>query len=127
VGASGLDALKSPALEVSGNAHVMGRFIDNNFPKLMPLGGSLASSGIYVAKIGSHGSSLVYATMLAFSGPDADVTALAADASGAVYLTVSTAGGRPVVNAFQSRLTGTINGFAAALNGKTGAFQYLTY
>ena len=44
VGASGLEALKSLALDASGNVYVMGRFMYNNFPKLMPLGGSLTSS-----------------------------------------------------------------------------------
>jgi uncharacterized protein (TIGR03437 family) len=101
VGASGPAAIKSLALDASDNVYVLGRFLYNNFPKLMPLGGSLTASGIYVAKLSSDGSSLAYATMVAFSGADTDVTALAVDASGAVYLTGFTSGELPVVNAFQ--------------------------
>ena len=101
LGGSGYNALTGMAIDKSGNVYLTG-FAPSNFPKLTLLPGYPAqSSGFYVAKLSADGSSLLYSSMLPIP-PEDSVSGLAVDAAGAVYLTGSTSGGLPIVNALQN-------------------------
>lgn len=102
LGGGGYSSLAGMALDNSGNVYLTGLYGSTGFPKLAPLPDyPTTTSGPFVVKLSSDGSSLLYATMLPISASDT-ISGLAVDAAGAVYLTGSTQGGLPLVNAFQS-------------------------
>jgi uncharacterized protein (TIGR03437 family) len=106
LGGSGHNGLAGMALDAAGDVYLAGTPGGPDFPKLTPLAGAtLLPLGHFAAKLSADGSSLVYATMIPPYAPQDALTALAVDASGSVYLTGSSSGGLPVVNAFQSAIS----------------------
>jgi len=101
LGGFGENTLTGMAIDKSGNVYLAGT-TDSNFPNLAPLPGyPLQPAEFYVAKLSADGSSLLYSSMLPIPSWNS-VSGLAVDAAGAVYLTGSTSGGLPVMNAFQN-------------------------
>ncbi len=104
LGGPGDDLVKAIALGPGGKLYFTATYDYNWIPNLTLLPGQAPGSRVYVAALSGDGSSLVFATVL----PVAPVTltpitatALAVDATGAVYLTGFTLDGVPTVNAFQ--------------------------
>jgi photosystem II stability/assembly factor-like uncharacterized protein len=104
LGGTGADAATAIAADSAGNAYVAGSTSSTDFPAKNALPASLSSGGNqFLTKLDPIGSSLVYSSP--FSDP---INALAADSTGAVYLTGST--NRtvfPTQNPIQTFTTGT--------------------
>jgi uncharacterized protein (TIGR03437 family) len=133
LGGSGPDDGLSLATDASGNVYVAGSTSSSNFP----LSGALqpayrGSSDIFVAKLNSTGTALVYATYLGGLGADS-ARALAVDGAGNVYLTGrTTSSDFPTLNAFQPTYRGgggliTGDAFVTKLNANGAALVYSTF
>ncbi|HLK48756.1 MAG TPA: SBBP repeat-containing protein [Bryobacteraceae bacterium] len=105
-GGNGGDSATAIALDRAGNIYVAGNtnsadlpttsgVIQPNFPGLCPgiFGGSFPCPDIFVAKLSSDGSKLLYSTYL--GDKYAQVFALAVDATGSVYLAGQAGSGVP--------------------------------
>jgi hypothetical protein len=128
LGGNGNDEGFGIAFDGSGNAYVTGQTASQNFPGTS--GGFTGTAQVFVTKINSSGSSLVYSTYVGGSGANGDSgNAIAVDSSGNAFVTggttstdFPTTGG-----AFQTTLKGTTgNAFVFKLNS-SGGKTYSTY
>ncbi len=124
------------AVDFAGNAYITGTTASNNFP----LAGSYPSSGpslgdVFVTKLSPKGA-LVYSLILSGGLYDSGL-GIAVDSSGNAYVTGSTQGGFPIVNALQptpgsvpnvgpNPSTGN-NAFVTKINPQGSALVYSTY
>ncbi|HEV2424911.1 MAG TPA: SBBP repeat-containing protein [Terriglobia bacterium] len=130
LGGSGNDTAFGIALDSSGDAYVAGETYSTNFPTTSSayqkiLGGT---SGAFVTKLSSSGSSLTYSTYL--SGNTQDIAAgIAVDSSGNAYVAGRTRSTNfPVtLGDFQHSLAGGLDGFVTKLNSTGSALSYSTY
>jgi hypothetical protein len=78
------------AVDTSGNAYVVGSTSSVNFPTLNPILGAInGGAEVFVTKLNSQGSGLVYSTFL--GGTDADFgNGIAVDSAGNAYVTGTT-------------------------------------
>src|SRR5439155_913787 len=118
------------AVDGSGNAYVTGRTSSTDFP--VTRGAFQTSYGggtddVFVTKLTSTGSALVYSTYLGGSGSDFGF-GIAVDGSGRAYVTGQTnSPGIATALAFQTSFGGVIDAFVARLNTAGAALDYLTY
>ncbi|MFH1374188.1 MAG: FG-GAP-like repeat-containing protein, partial [bacterium] len=89
VGGTGEDYGNSIAVDPSGAAYVTGRTLSTDFPTENPYQTDQASTDLFVTKVSSDGSSLVYSTYLGGSSTDIG-NGIAVDASGSAYVTGQT-------------------------------------
>lgn len=99
------DRASGIALDNAGNAYISGWAISADFPIVNPLPGSgipSRDSNGFITKINADGSAFIFSTYLS-SGNRRETHAkdIAVDSSGNVYITGTTQGGMPVVNAIQ--------------------------
>lgn len=141
LGGSNSDSGSGIALDSSGNAYVTGQTGSADFP-VTP--GTFQSQGgrVFITKLSSDGSTLIYSTLLGGTGVD-QAYGIGVDASGNAYLTGTTTSlDFPTTpGAFQNRLTasnwncgwlttcayGFVTGFVTALNSQGSALLYSTY
>ncbi len=128
LGGSLEDTGNSIAVDSSGNTYVTGFTTSANFPVASPYRGTYSGGqDAFVVKINAAGSALVYSTYLGGTGEDRG-SGVAVDSSGSAYV-----GGRtnstdfPVVNGFQSALSGSYDLFVSKLSPTGGALTYSTY
>ncbi|MDA2924863.1 SBBP repeat-containing protein [Acidobacteria bacterium AH-259-L09] len=131
LGGSGSERGRGIAVDDSGNVVVTGNTSSVNFPILTNLQPRLAGgSDVYVAKLNSSGSAILYSTYLGGSQNDFS-NGIALDASGNVYLAGQTESNNfPVVNAVQSVFGGGASpgdAFVAKLNRDASALIFSTY
>ncbi len=123
------------AVDVSGNAYVIGTTFSSNFPMTGPLqptfGGG--NSDAFVAKLNATGSALLYSTYLGGSGDDSG-SGIAVDASGNYYMTGGTTSTNfPTANALQpvngsgGSLGFLYDAFITKLNATGSVLLYSTY
>jgi len=112
------------SVDSSGAAYVVGK-TSGSFPLLNPTQGS-AGGGIdvFVTKY-SSGGTLVYSTYIGGAGDDTE-TSIAVQPTGEAYITGTTAGSFPLLNAAQGSIGGLQDAFVAKLTA-TGALSYSTY
>jgi hypothetical protein len=128
LGGSGDDEGFGIAFDSSGGAYVTGQTASQNFPGTS--GGFMGTAQVFVTKISSAGSSLVYSTYIGGTGANGDSgNAIAVNSSGDAFV----AGGTTSTDfpttggVFQTVLHGTSgNAFVLKLNS-TGAITYSTY
>src|SRR5262249_43224668 len=128
LGGKGYDRGTAIAVDGSGNAYVTGFTGSTNFPTKGPIQSSSAGqSDVFVTKLNSTGTALVYSTYLGGSNNDLGY-AIAVDSSGNAYVTGSTASANfPTRSPLQAGLTGSKDAFLLKLNPAGTALVYSTY
>jgi hypothetical protein len=114
-------------LDSSGNVYVAGYTDSADFP-LATLGSlSAGSTHIFVVKLDSTGSNLVYADYIGGNGQDYGY-ALALDGAHDVIVTGSTASSDfPLVNPYQASYPGSFNAFLSKVSADGSSLLYSTY
>ena len=134
LGGSGNDEAHGIAVDASGNAVIAGRTSSHNFPlttnalqTAFPSG--LLSTAGFVTKLNPDGSNLVYSTYFSGASDNTEIRALALDASGSPYIggVTNSASFPATAGAFQTKIAGFSDGFAAKLNPQGNAVVYATY
>jgi hypothetical protein len=130
LGGSGDDKGYAIAVDSVGNVYVTGETNSSDFPVVNAYQDTKnASSDIFVTKINSSGSAIVYSTYFGGSGGDGG-RAIAVDSSGNMYVTGYTQSSTnfPIVNAIQSTYGGgSDDAFVFKLNSTGDALVYSTY
>jgi hypothetical protein len=133
LGGSANDQAYGIAIDSSGNAYVTGYTYSPDFPTVNPLQASdkitppTANPTVFVAKVNSTGSALVYSTYLGGSLWD-EGHGIAVDSSGNAYVTgLAASADFPTVNPFQAVSHANITAFVAKLNATGSALVYSTY
>ena len=138
LGGSGADAPFGIAVDPDGNVVVAGVTQSGDFPTQTPIQAALnGSQDLFVAKLNSTGSGLIYSTVLGGSGTESQFLAATPSAIGALSLG---AGGQACVasrtsstdfpttsNAFSSTLGGPQDACVAVLDPSGSAMEYGTY
>lgn len=131
LGGSGGDQANGIAIDSSGNAYVTGITNSTNFPTTAGSFQTAYGGGdtdVFVTKLNSSGSALVYSTYL--GGSDADSgNAIALDASGDAFVTGETYSNPfpTTVGALQTTYGGRGDAFVTELNPAGAALVYSTY
>ncbi|HEU4594438.1 MAG TPA: FG-GAP-like repeat-containing protein [Pyrinomonadaceae bacterium] len=129
LGGSDFDRTFAVAVDLSGNAYVVGQTRSNNFPTASPLDATLQGTDDgFVTKFNAAGSALLYSTYVGGSAIDA-TSVVKVDAAGNAYVNGDTTSNDfPVQNALQPTFGGGANdAFAFKLNAAGSAFIYSTY
>lgn len=118
------------AVDLSGNAIVIGETQSTNFPTVNPLQPTFGGFfDVFVTRLGGTGATLLYSTYLGSSGDDRGLT-LAVDSTGMVYLGGQTDSTNfPVTgDAYQAlHALGGTDAFVAKLNPATSTLAYSTF
>lgn len=127
LGGGGADYPLGVAVDNSGSVYVAGYTDSTNFPTASL--GSLPSNmyHVFVSKLDSTGSNLIYADYIGGNSYDFGL-ALTVDSANEVYVTGSTQSSNfPAVNAYQSQQPGPYTGFLARVSADGSALLYSTY
>lgn len=118
-GGNGDDDGLGMAIDISGNAHVVGSTASADFPVAEPLQATRAGGrDVFVTKFDAAGVGLVYSTYLGGSG-DEWAVALALDAVGDAYVAGYTSSANfPTANPYQATNAGGIDAFVAKIAGE---------
>jgi len=136
LGGSGLDYGLGIAVDTQGAAYVSGYTESTDFPTLNPIQGTNAGfSDIFITKVNSSGSALVYSTYLGGSDDDSAVGpekdwggSIAVDSEGAAYVTGETLSvDFPTQNPIQGTNAGGKDVFITKVNSSGSALVYSTY
>jgi len=126
LGGSANEGANGIAVDSAGDATVTGYTASTNFPVDLAIEtASKVSSGntsVFVSRLNSSGSLLLYSTFLAGAGSDAG-NAIALDAQGNAYVAGTASGSFPLQNPFQTTVT---PGFVAKFDG-SGRPLYSSY
>jgi len=142
LGGSGTDQGLAIAVDSSGSAYVTGYTESTDFPTVNPiqaaLGGAVSiniiNQGVFVSKLNSAGSALVYSTYLgggeSVNGHGDLGEGIAVDSTGAAYVTgYSLSGNFPPVNSLQPFITqlNEVVPFVTKINPEGSALIYSTF
>jgi hypothetical protein len=118
------------AVDAAGNAYITGNTTSSNFPTRNPLQprlGSQQNFDVYVAKLNSTGTALIYSTYLGGKQFDRG-EGIAVDGAGNAYVTGITGSTNfPTKTPFQAQNAGGTDAFMAKLNATGSALLYSTY
>jgi hypothetical protein len=125
------DSAYAVAVDSAGLAYITGLTLSTDFPTWMPYdgtndGGAEVPEDVFVSKMSVYGNLLVYSTYLGGTG-DESGGSIAVDASGSAYVTGTTGGGFPTVNAYDATHNGSSDVFVTKLNPAGNALVYSTY
>jgi len=132
IGGTGTDIGNGIAVDGSGNAYVTGATTSMDFPTVRAIQPVFRSNQafepeVFVAKLGSTGSELVYSTYLGGSGEDRG-TAIAVDSQGSAYVTGGTSSADfPTASPLQIAHGGSLDAFVAKLTPDGSALAYSTF
>jgi len=126
LGGSASDYGEGIAVDTTGETYVSGRTASTDFPTFNPLQINQGGMDVFVTKLNSSGSSLVYSTYLGGSSAD-ESWAIVVDAVGAAYV-IGTTGSSdfPTLNPYQTD-EGGIDVFVTKLNSSGENLIYSTY
>ena len=129
IGGSSTEFGRGIAVDLAGNAYVTGLTASTDFPTVNPLqpvfGGS---EDVFVMKLNSTGSALVYSTYIGGTSSD-DAAGIAVDSAGNAYITgVSYSTDFPTTaGALGTAVNDSGNAFVTKLNPTGSGFIYSTY
>ena len=128
LGGSSADHGNSIAVDASGNSYITGPTYSSDFPMVNAYDSTFnGSSQVFVAKLSSDGSTLLFSTYLGGSRYDEGVS-IAIDASGNSYITGYTySSDFPMVNAYDSTENGDYDVFVAILSSDGSTLLFSTY
>ncbi|MFN8060608.1 MAG: SBBP repeat-containing protein [Vicinamibacterales bacterium] len=115
-------------LDSAGNVYVTGTTFSTNYPVVAPGTNGVHGRGdVFVTKLPSHGSGLLWSTVIGGDGAE-EVHGIAVDGAGSSYVTgTTTSTNFPVVNAAQGSNAGGRDGFLLKLSPNGGTLLYSTY
>lgn len=124
---SGDDISSDIAVDVAGNAYLIGNTESLDFPRVNAIKDTLGGdTDAFVTKLNSTGSALVYSTYLG-GNADEQGFGIATDTQDNAYVTGLTGSSDfPYINAIKDTLSGFRDAFVAKLN-PTGRLAYSTY
>lgn len=124
-GSTGTDVAYGVFVDALGEAHVTGAAGSTDFPLLNPL---QTNGSIFVTKLSSAGSTLLYSTRLGDSSADY-VSAIATDSAGNAYIVGSTSSQDfpTTPGSVQPALKGSQNAFLTEINSSGNALVYSTF
>ncbi len=126
LGGGGYEYARGIAVDASGAAYVMGRTSSSDFPTENPYQTNQSDWDVFVTKLSSSGSSLVYSTYLGGSYREWGY-GIAVDASGAAYVTGETGSiDFPTENPYQTD-QGNYDAFVTKLSSSGNSLVYSTY
>jgi len=127
LGGSGTDQAAGIAVDSTGSVYLTGYTNSPNFP-LATLGTLPRNANhVFVAKLNSTGTNLIYADYIGGNNEDYGL-GLVLDSANDVYVTGSTGSSNfPVVNAYQSQQPGPYSGFLTKLSADGSSLLYSTY
>jgi hypothetical protein len=127
LGGSGDDQPTGIAVDSTGSVYVAGYTDSTDFP-LATLGSLPAgATHVFVAKLDSTGSNLVYADYLGGNGEDYGY-AFVLNSANDVFVTGSTSSSNfPVVNPYQGAYPGSFNAFLTKISADGSSLLYSTY
>jgi hypothetical protein len=124
LGGSGLDEAVSVAVDAAGNVYVAGTTSSAGFPGTTGVPNGV---DVFVTKLDSRGSTVLYSTYVGGSGVD-EARGMTIDTSGNVYVVGSTTSSNfPAVAPRQGALAGQSDGFLFRLSTTGGGFAFSTY
>jgi hypothetical protein len=130
LGGSSFEGGSAIAVDASGDAYVTGSTGSSDFPTTSGAFQTIlrGSPNVFVTKLSSTGSALVYSTYLGGSGDD-EGAGIAVDASGNAYATgrAGSSNFPTTPGAFQTILRGGSNAFVTKLSSTGSALIYSTY
>jgi hypothetical protein len=127
LGGTHADSGQGIAVDASGRAYLTGTTMSPDFPTTT--GGPISSDldEVFVAKLNTEGTALVYSTYLGGTGADTGED-IAIDAAGTAYLTgTTTSADFPIVNAVQPTIGGFGDAFVARLSAAGDTLLHATY
>ena len=114
------------AVDSEGSAYVAGWTQSTNFP-LASQGPAPSGINAFIAKLDVSGSSLLYADFIGGSSDDY-AQAMTLDSSNNAYVTGYTCSSDfPIVNGFQTSMTGCYDGFVSKVSADGSSLLYSTY
>jgi hypothetical protein len=130
LGGNGNDVGSGIAVDSAGNVYMTGQTTSTNFPTANALQGSFAggTSDVFIAKINSSGSALLYSTYLGGSADDIG-SGIAVDSTGNAFITGYTGSKDfPTANALQPKIGGAVaNAFITKISASGSTLLYSTY
>lgn len=130
-GSNSSDVGTAIAVDSAGNAYVTGWTYSSNFPLVNAYDSRIGASDmdVFVSKLNSTGSALIYSTYLGGSKSSDYATGIAIDSSGSAYVTGSADGaGFPVsTTAYQKAPSSGGGAFVAKLGPTGNTLVYATY
>ena len=128
IGGSSDDFSNGIAVDASGDAYVVGLTDSPDFP-LASIGSySPTQSRMFLTKFNPTGSSLLFADYFGGTGGGDEAYGVALDSSGNAYVTGdATSSDFPVVNAYQSTLSGSQDAFLVKFAANGSSLLYSTY
>ncbi len=117
------------ACDGSGNAYVAGDTTSTNFPTVNPI--RAVKSGardIFVTKINSQGTAILYSTYLGGSNGNETANGIAVDSAGRALVTgVTSASNFPTINLLQPAPGGSDDAFLCRLSASGSALDFSSY
>jgi hypothetical protein len=133
LGGKGDDAAFGVAVDSSGNAYVCGSTASENFPTTNAVqpkyggGGNLLAGDVFIAKMNSTGTALIFSTYLGGSNDDR-ASAIMLDEQGSAYVGGLTASDDfPTKSPFQPNRAGGNDGFLAKLSPTGDTLVFSSY
>jgi hypothetical protein len=137
LGGNSQDVATALALDAQGNVYVAGNTSSENFPTVGAMSAHKGYQDVFVAKIASAGSSLLYSSIIGGDSTD-DASGIAVDSAGNAYVVGSTSSlNFPTLNAFKPAITPYLNyngdpvyatdAFVTKLNASGSALVYSTF
>jgi uncharacterized repeat protein (TIGR01451 family) len=113
------------AIDTERNVYVTGTTLSEDYPLVNPFQSSPGLDVVFVSKLNSSGTALVYSTYLGWSTYGYGI---AVDASGRAYVTGTTTDyGFPLVNAYQPTFGGIYDAFLSVLTPAGNALEWSTF